>query len=813
MSVQTATSTPMLTAALNYAARGWRVLPLHTMKLGRCSCNRAGCPSPAKHPRTQTGSTGASSDLAQVRKWWSMWPDANVGVATGGELAVVDLDVSRNGVENWEALADDNGGALDALTVRTGGGGKHLYLRTPHKVRNSADQLALGVDVRGEGGYVVAPPSVHASGKTYEWLDTDPLDDSSARVPDAPKWLLAKIANLRVIVTPSSAPADAFPKGQRNSGLFKIARSLRAQGLGFEEIIPSLLEINDRRCFPPLDPAEVKQIARSAAGYDASTPPEVIAAHIVARAEAPPPEDPGAESAPLPSDALGDWQSALRRKKSGELETSFGNACLVLRNADGYAETLAYDEMALRPMWSGKPLTDALMGILRERLEREHGLAFGLDTLTHAVLTVASERSAHPVRAYLEGLTWDGTERLTSLARRALHVDDRLSAQLVRKWMLAAVRRVFEPGVKVDTVLVLIGEQGARKSTFFRALASQAWFGDSPIDPTNKDAVLQMRAAWIYELAEIDGLTSRKHAADIKAFATSAVDTIRVPYGRGVEPIPRSSVMCGTTNKDAFLTDDTGARRYWIVRVPDLMQVEHTLVSEERDQLWAEALAAVREGEDHWLDPSQELDLRARAREHMEADPWEEVVEKWMLARSAPPTTADLLTGALSIEAGRTQPSDKIRIGRVMHALGYRSVRPPRGESRARVYVREEPTRPTDPGGPDGPLGGAVLVDHNGEEKSTVGHMVHLGHMDSRAGGRASTGTDVACAAGSSSPISSSSAPTQEAIGPYGPYGPASVFAGGIRPLDTRSVLAQVDQPLARPVRVAPWSQKGSENE
>ena len=97
MSVQTAPGTPMLTAALNYAARGWRVLPLHTMRMGRCSCTRAGCPSPAKHPRTLTGSTGASSDLAQVRKWWAMWPDANVGVATGGDLVVVDLDVSRNG--------------------------------------------------------------------------------------------------------------------------------------------------------------------------------------------------------------------------------------------------------------------------------------------------------------------------------------------------------------------------------------------------------------------------------------------------------------------------------------------------------------------------------------------------------------------------------------------------------------------------------------------------------------------------------------------------------------------------------------------
>lgn len=807
MSVQTAPGTPMLTAALNYAARGWRVLPLHTMRMGRCSCNRAGCPSPAKHPRTLTGSTGASSDLAQVRKWWGMWPDANVGVATGGDLVVVDLDVSRNGVENWEALADENGGPLDTLTVRTGGGGKHLYLRAPHKVQNSVDKLAMGVDVRGEGGYVVAPPSVHASSKAYEWLDADPLEDASHRTADAPTWLLAKLANMRVIVSPSSATPDAITKGGRNSEMFKAARRLRAQGLAYEELVAAVLEMNERRCSPPLDPAEVKQIARSASGYAAGTPPEVIAAHIVARAEAPPPEDPGDLLAPPPEDTDEGWARSLRRKKSGALEATFGNACLILRNGDGYAGTLAYDEMALRPMWSGRPLTDGLMGVLRERLEREHGLVLGLDTLTHSVLTVASERSAHPVRAYLESLTWDGTERLTSLARRALHVEDTLSAQLVRKWMLAAVRRAFEPGVKVDTVLVLIGEQGARKSTFFRELATPAWFGDSPIDPTNKDAVLQMRAAWIYELAEIDGLTSRRHAADIKAFATSAIDTIRVPYGRGVEPIPRSSVMCGTTNKDAFLTDDTGARRYWLVRVPDLRQVEHTLIVEERDQLWAEAVAAVREGEDHWLDPAQELDLRARAREHTESDPWEEAIERWLLSHFEPATTLEILVGAIGLDRKEARPSEAMRVGKIMHALGYRASRPRSGDRR-RVYVKE-PDRPTDYGGPPGPPSPLARVDHNGEEKSTVVHPVHPVHPVSRAGARAS---DAGVAGGGDAmyidqPPAVSLAPTIEMGGPPGPVGPPSVLSGESGPPYGPPSEAGWTTPAAR---IAPWSKPGA---
>lgn len=775
MSIQAASQTSeLLHAALSYAARGWRVLPLHTMRAGRCSCNRAQCPSPAKHPRIMNGSTGATTDFAKIREWWDKWPESNVGIATGGDLAVIDLDVSRNGVENWEALADSNGGQVDTLTVSTGGGGRHLYLRTDRRVRNSVDQLAQGVDVRGEGGYVVAPPSTHASGRQYHWLDCDPIDDAAAELASTPTWLVAKIAGLRVVAAPAQAAADAFPEGKRNAGLFALARRMRAQGFGYEEIVPSLLEVNARRCFPPLDPAEVKQIARSAASYEAGVPAELVAQRIVAAVEAPAPEDTERPaSAPVAENDCDDWRSTMRRKKSGALEATFGNACAILRNADGYAGTLACDEMALRPTWSGKPMSDALLGQLRERLEREWSLALGVDTLTHAVLTVASERSSHPVRKYLDSLTWDGVERLSSLARNALHVTDALSASMVRKWMLAAVRRVFEPGCKVDSVLVLVGEQGARKSTFFKTLASPAWFGDSPVDVTNKDAVLQMRAAWIYELAEIDGLTSRKHAADVKAFATTAIDTIRVPYGRGVEQIARTSIMCGTTNKDGFLTDETGARRYWIVRVPDLREVEYAVVAEQRDQLWAEAVAAHRDGEEHWLAPGEELDLRARAREHMEADPWTEVVRTWLLRWTSPPTTHDVLAHAIGLSTPEIRKEHESRIGRIMHELGYRVSRPRASglSGRRRVYVLEDGSN----GGPTGPTPPVGGLDQIGEEKSSVVQPVQLVQPVSYAGARAHARD----AGAESSPSDDQyAAGSIDMTGPVGPVGPPSKFSG-----------------------------------
>jgi Bifunctional DNA primase/polymerase, N-terminal len=168
-------------AALRYAAAGWPVLPLHTPDhSGRCSCGRARCPKPGKHPRTRHGLHRASADPAQIRAWWRAWPDANVGIATG-RLVVVDVDSDRahGALATLERLHEPLPPTLTAASGR----GAHLYFRAgEHRIANSAGRLGAGVDVRGRGGYIVAPPSLHADGHRYRW---------SARHPPAPlpSWL------------------------------------------------------------------------------------------------------------------------------------------------------------------------------------------------------------------------------------------------------------------------------------------------------------------------------------------------------------------------------------------------------------------------------------------------------------------------------------------------------------------------------------------------------------------------------------------------------------------------------------------------
>jgi hypothetical protein len=180
-------------AAADYAARGWAVFPLHTIRAGQCSCRRQDCSHPAKHPLTRHGLRDATTSPAQIRRWWARWPWANVGIATGAAsgLVVIDIDPAHGGSESLARLQSLMGSLPDTLTAATGGGGWHLFYAHPGvELGNTAGRLSgvagalPGVDLRGDGGYVVAAPSRHASGRTYRWA-SDPAFEPAA----TPAWL------------------------------------------------------------------------------------------------------------------------------------------------------------------------------------------------------------------------------------------------------------------------------------------------------------------------------------------------------------------------------------------------------------------------------------------------------------------------------------------------------------------------------------------------------------------------------------------------------------------------------------------------
>ena len=247
----------MVSAAQNYGKRGWCVLPLQ-----------------GKKPTLQDWPTKATTALNQIQVWWTERPDANVGIATGqpSGLLVLDIDIAKGGEESFRALEAQHGPFPATPTVLTGGGGRHLYFRHPgYAIRNSAGKLGAGLDIRADGGQVVAPPSLHpTTGKRYEW--------ESAHHPDtvppapAPDWLLRLLTDKHA---PVAAQADStYYEGNRNDSLAREAGRLRRIGLSQPELEAVLLVLNKDRCHPPLEDHEVRQIAKSISRYQ---PVQVVA--------------------------------------------------------------------------------------------------------------------------------------------------------------------------------------------------------------------------------------------------------------------------------------------------------------------------------------------------------------------------------------------------------------------------------------------------------------------------------------------------------------------------------------------------------
>jgi len=255
----------LVNAALAYGRRRWRVLPVHTIRSdGRCTCGRPACDSPGKHPKLKDWPKLATTEAAAIWRWWQWWPTANVGMATGSGLLVLDVD-GDIGAESLADLERQYSLLPDTPRSITGGGGSH-YLFTVEAVVANKVSLAPGIDIRGDDGLIVAPPSLHVRGRRYIWDVAAHPDDTP--VAPVPRWLLERIA------TAARRPADAageelrLEHGARNDRLYRLACGWRRKGIGAVALRAMLDAVNRHHCVPPLDdPTELDRIAASAARY------------------------------------------------------------------------------------------------------------------------------------------------------------------------------------------------------------------------------------------------------------------------------------------------------------------------------------------------------------------------------------------------------------------------------------------------------------------------------------------------------------------------------------------------------------------
>jgi predicted P-loop ATPase len=307
-----------------------------------------------------------------------------------------------------------------------------------------------------------------------------------------------------------------------------------------------------------------------------------------------------------------DWKSRLRRSgKNGEGPPAkrLENILLILENAvdtrvfrkDLFRNRVSY---GVATPWGGekdKALTDTDLNLVRHWLDTHYRFEPAKDLVDDAIDILATRNSFHPIRDYLNALPpWDGKDRLATWLKDILGAEgpeDYLS-QAFRKWMVAAVKRVFEPGAQFDWMLVLEGVEGLGKSTFFRTLAGEAYFRDNLPDLRDKDAAQALDGIWICELAEVEDYFRRNQREVFKAYLTRRVDKYRPPFGRKSIEAYRQCVFAGSTNEEEFLHSDSGNRRVVPVKVS------------ARDQLWAEALLIYRSGFE------ESLEMEGEARKH-----------------------------------------------------------------------------------------------------------------------------------------------------------------------------------------------------
>lgn len=732
--------------AFRYAQLGYAVFPLAP------KAKRPAIPKAAPH--NGRGCHDATRDIEQIEKWWKTYPQANVGIATGpvSNCWVLDVDpeTSPDGAA-WLAAREAEFGALPSTPeAKTLKGGRHLVFKwnaefpVGNRVNfglNADGTKLLGLDARGDGGYIVAAPShvVEVKNGTtwdgkYQWLDG--LKPSDLEPADAPEWLLNQIVH----PTQSQTQVDFVPRERREgdgfryghkaldaecqammtappgsqdnaivSAAFKIGQLVAGGEIPHQDAEDSL--INAAMAIPAQSKTlkEITDKVQRAMKAGAEKPRQAPA-----RPERPPPRGGrlrvvGGTAAPLPKHdpetgeiieddeesedddppetprwfERANWAMGLNwsLKANGSLQpSSLNNLMLMIENHPQLADRLSLNRFSYE-VWvrGGLPCDDGEEGE-RELSDNDEvalagwlnrlGLTPGVQTVGQVLRLVASRRSFDPVEDYLLSLKWDGKARLDGwLTYYAGSEGTDYTRAVGPKFCISAVARVLEPGCKVDTMLVLEGPQGLKKSTLARALFGSEWFSDQVGDVTTKESAIQIQGLWCIEVAEMDQF-SRADDRAVKSFLSRLDDRYRPPYGRGTIKRPRRCVFIGTINPEGsgWLKDSTGGRRYWPV---ECTKIEVAAMMADRDQIWAEAVARYKENEPWWLEEHQEAAAKAEQEARQIEDLWERRILDFLRSQhaSATFTNCDIVESALNLANDKKNAGVEKRVGAILTKL------------------------------------------------------------------------------------------------------------------------------------------------
>lgn len=543
-----------------------------------------------------------------------------------------------------------------------------LAIYTPNQINYTAAPLFEGM----------ADPVVEAGESRFGTLDMDaPLVDE---VPVPKEIYCYQPVNSAV---PASRPDGIEPSkhaklledarncdaedGERHGTVARWVFDAYGLGMDEREILRTGTEVLMRLGRPEKEARpEVERLVKGARRKDQEGN-LTVSAHYVPEADfqvavSPDgaPLDPSATSAQAAQ--LVQWWDRLKVMSSGGYRSSLDNAAIILGNHTSMTvpcgkngerrPILAYDDFQNRPVWTEPPpwwpargLGNVEVGPLGVQMDADHDsidAAVWLGQLDpasgdegtpvhvqpkaayDALMHVARSRRVNPIREYLDMCAdkWDKRQRINDVLKSVCHAkcSEKLARVFFPKWMMQAVARVYRPGSKCDNVLVLIGGQGARKSSFFRNLVPWSdMFIDDIGDLRNKDARQILRGKWIVEFGEM--LNTKRDVDYLKSYIAACADTYRASYARDDQARPRTCVFCASSNDDTCITD-SGGRRWWVVETLDEHEVKAGKVIDlarviaERDNWWGEAVTRYRAGEQWWLDPGEDRAARAVALSH-----------------------------------------------------------------------------------------------------------------------------------------------------------------------------------------------------
>lgn len=347
------------------------------------------------------------------------------------------------------------------------------------------------------------------------------------------------------------------------------------------------------------------------------------------------------------------------------------NVLRVLEGVDALKDVFWLDSFSGAPMATfgnkTKQWTDSDSLLLCIDIQRKLGFSTLKQNMVHsAVMAACARNQRHPVKEWLKPLLWDGKPRLDGFLRDYMGAADTpFNTACSRNMFISMLARIYQPGCKVDNMLILEGGQGKRKSSALKAIAGE-WFVEcnETLAGNHKDFLAILHGKMIAEIAELDSF-SKAETTKIKAIISTASDRYRPPYGRLAETFCRTSIFVGTTNDHNYLSDPTGGRRFWPVAIG---HIDIPAITRDRDQLFAEALVEYRAGKSWWEVPQDAaIDLQEARRKQ---DPWEVLISEYLLCKDS--TTSDeIMKECLDIPADKRDQRGAMRVANCMKALGW----------------------------------------------------------------------------------------------------------------------------------------------